>query len=72
MDVFHRMVELVGEVAAEEVDVDERGVGDDAGEIGDRVQFPAHPGQVGQAQMPGRVGGERGNISGQRDPAGHL
>ena len=36
------------------------------------VQFPAHPGQIGQTQMPGGVGGEPRHVRGQRDPAHHL
>jgi hypothetical protein len=42
------------------------------GEGGDRLHLPAHPGQVSQAQVPGRVGGEPRNVSLQRHPADHL
>jgi len=36
-------------------------------ERGDRMQLPAHPRQIGQAQMPCRVGGELRHPSGDCD-----
>ena len=42
------------------------------GERRDRVQLPAHPGQVRQAQMPRGVGGEPRHLGCQRDPPDHL
>ena len=38
----------------------------------DRVQLPAHPGQVRQAQVPRGVSGEPGHPGRQRDPPHHL
>jgi len=43
-----------------------------SGEGRDDVQFPAHPGQIGQTQMPGGMSGEPRHVRGQRDPADHL
>ena len=42
------------------------------GERGDRVDLPAHPGQVRQAKVPGRMRGEPLDPRGQGDPADHL
>ena len=59
VDVVHRPAELVGEVAAGQVDIAERRLARPVpGERRDGVQFPAHPGQVGQAQVPGGMRGE--------------
>ena len=64
---------LSGQVPAGQVDVAQRRLGRAVpGEGRDRVQLPAHPGQVGQAQVPGGVRGEPRHLGGQRDPAHHL
>ena len=42
------------------------------GERGDRVQLPAHPGQVRQAQVPRGMGGEPRKVGRQRNSPHHL
>ena len=64
---------LLGELPAGQVDIAQRGVSVTVpGERGDRVDLPAHPGQVRQAKVPGRVRGEPLDARGQGDPADHL
>ena len=73
MDLHHRGVQLRRQVPPGQVDVLQRGVGAAMpGERGDRVQLPAHPGQIRQAQMPRGMGGEPGKVGRQRDSPHHL
>ena len=62
MDLLHAPSELLGDIVSGQVDVGQCGVSRTvAGERGDRVQFPTHPGQVRQTQLPSRVRGELGS-----------
>jgi hypothetical protein len=73
VDVLHALAELPGELPAGQMDIAQRGVSVTVpGERGDRVDLPAHPRQVRQAQVPGRVRGEPLDTRGQGDPADHL
>ena len=70
VNLLHAAVQLVGQVAAGQVDVGKGGVRRAVtGESGDRVQLPPHARQVGQAQVPGGVGGELRQIGRQRQPS---
>lgn len=73
MYVVHPALQLLGEVATGEVDVLQGRVGVPVpGEGRDGVQLPAHPRQIGQAQMAGGVGGEPLDASRQGETAYHL
>jgi hypothetical protein len=73
MDLLHALVELLRQVATRQMNIGQRRIGAAVtSERGDGVQFPAHPGQVGQAQMASGVSGQPRQTRRVGKSANHL
>src|SRR5438552_18092697 len=71
--LLHSGGQAGGQVAARQVDVLEGGAGVAmTGELGNGVDVPAGPGEVGQAKVPEGVGAETGYVDLERQGANDL